>query len=138
MTDLAEGDELPAIEKAITQDQIEEYAAASGDFNPIHVDHEFAATSQFGSTISHGMLVAASISEMMTQAFGEMWSNSGRMKIRFRAPVYPGDRVSTFGKVKSMRDEDRGRRVLCSVGAQKESGEAAISGEASVLVPMRG
>ena len=134
--ELDEGDGLPAVEKLITQEQIERYASASGDFNPIHIDHEFAATSQFGRTIAHGMLVTASISEMMTLAFGERWPQSGRLKIRFKAPVYPGDRISTFGEVKSVRDRDGTRSVACSVGVRKESGEVAITGDASVIVPL--
>ena len=133
--DVSEGDELPVVEKGITQERIEEYAEASGDFNPIHVDHDFASTSQFGRTISHGMMVAASISEMMTLAFGRAWPGGGRMKIRFRAPVYPGESISTFGRVKSVRVEGEGRRVLCTIGVRKGGGETAISGEASVIVP---
>ena len=66
------GDALPSLKRPITQELINKYAEASGDFNPIHVDHEFAASSQFGRTIAHGMLVTASISEMMTLAFGSL------------------------------------------------------------------
>ena len=91
---MREGDDLPTIERLVTQGQIERYAEASGDFNPIHVDKDYAAKSQFGSTIAHGMMIAASISEMMTLAFKEDWLNRGRLKIRFRAPVFPGDTVT--------------------------------------------
>jgi acyl dehydratase len=135
-TKFDEGDGLPAVEKLITQEQIERYAVASGDFNPIHVDHEFAASSQFGRTIAHGMLVTASISEMMTLAFGETWPQSGRLKIRFKAPVYPGDKISTFGEVKSVRDRDGARTVACSIGVRTDKGEVAIAGDASVVVPL--
>ena len=133
---MREGDSLPTIEKLVTQDQIESYAEASGDFNPIHVDHEFAATSQFGSTIAHGMMIAASISEMMTMAFNEEWPGSGRLKIRFRAPVYPGDTTVTFGQVERIRQRDRAQEVTCTVGVRKRDGEAAVTGEATVIVQM--
>ena len=133
---MGEGDGLPEVEKLITQEQIERYAVASGDFNPIHVDHEFAASSQFGRTIAHGMLVTASISEMMTLAFGETWPQSGRLKIRFKAPVYPGDKISTFGEVKSVRDRDGTRTVACSIGVRTDKGKVAITGDASVVVPL--
>ncbi len=131
-----EGDALPTIEKQVTQDQIERYAKASGDFNPIHVDHDFAARSQFGRTISHGMMIAASVSEMMTAAFKESWANGGRLKIRFRAPVYPGETVTTFGEVKSVRELGDARRVKCSVGVRKQSGVDAITGDATVMIPL--
>ena len=133
---MKEGQVLPAVEKLVTQEGIERYAAASGDFNPIHVDHEFAATSQFGGTIAHGMMIAASISEMMTVAFDEDWARSGRLKIRFRAPVYPGDAVSTFGRVTGVRVRDGATEVRCSVGVRKQSGEDAITGDATVVVKL--
>lgn len=130
------GDTLPAVQRAITQDQIERYAAASGDFNPIHVDRDFAAASQFGGTIAHGMLVAATISEMMTRAFSEDWLRGGRLKIRFKAPVRPGDGVTAFGSVSGIREEDGARHITCSVGVRKHSGEDAITGEAAVRIPL--
>ena len=133
---MQEGDSLPAVEKAVTQGQIEKYAQASGDFNPIHVDHEFAAGSQFGSTIAHGMMIAASISEMMTAAFRQDWLESGRLKIRFRAPVYPGDTVTASGQVKSIREQSGTREVACSVGVYNQNGEAPITGDATVTIPL--
>ena len=120
----------------MTQDGIERYAEASGDFNPIHVDHEFAANSQFGGTIAHGMMIAASISEMMTVAFRRDWLGAGRLKIRFRAPVYPGDQITAFGQVTRIRERNGTREVTCSVGVRKQNGEAAITGDATVMVPV--
>ena len=94
---IREGDALPKINKIITSNKIKEYAHASGDLNPIHIDPEYAATSKFGSIIAHGMLIASSISEMMTLAFKQMWVNNGRLKIRFNSPVRAGDTITTFG-----------------------------------------
>ena len=133
---MREGDELPTVEKLIEQDLIEAYAKASGDFNPIHVDHEYAAGSQFGGTIAHGMIIAASISEMMTMAFPEDWPTSGRLKIRFRAPVHPGDTVTAFGQVKGVRRLEDGRQVICRVGVRGRDGEMAITGDATVTIPV--
>ena len=128
------GDRLPLVEKSVSQEHVESYARASGDFNPIHVDPEFAAGSQFGTRIAHGMMVAATISEMMTAAFGGAWLDSGRMKIRFRSPVYPGDRITTVGRVKSVRETDGGAEIKCAVEITRGSGEVAITGDAIVTV----
>ena len=133
---MREGDYLPTIERLVTQDQIERYAEASGDFNPIHVDKDYAAKSQFGSTIAHGMMIAASISEMMTLAFKEDWLNRGRLKIRFRAPVFPGDTVTTSGQLKSITESNGGRELACSVEVRRQNGEAAITGNAADTIPM--
>ena len=129
------GEELPAVEKLVTQERIERYAAASGDFNPIHVDPDFAAGSHFGGTIAHGMMIAATISEAMAGAFAKNWLTGGRLKLRFKAPVYPGDTVTAFGQVKSIRERDGKDEVVCSVGVRRQNGELAITGEAAVLLP---
>ena len=129
---MKEGDSLGSVKKQITQDTISEYAVASGDMNPIHVDQEFAARSQFGGTIAHGMMIAASVSEMMSAEFGMDWLESGRLKLRFRAPVYPGSGITAYGQVKRVRDTDGGSEIVCSVGVRGESGEDAVTGEATV------
>lgn len=132
---MEEGYKLSSIERLVSQRRIEQYAGASGDFNPIHVDPDFAATSQFGTTIAHGMMVAATISEMMTAEFRADWPSTGRLKIRFRAPVLSGETVTAHGVVSRVRRRDEGLEIVCSVGVNKQDGQAAITGEATVLIP---
>ena len=136
MTTTVEADQaLPELRKAVTQEQINRYAEASGDFNPIHLDAEFAAASSFGRIVAHGMLVLAFLSEMMTTAFGTAWLQSGQLKVRFRAPAYPGDEVTTFGQVTKLTDQEGGRQAVCAVGCRNQQGEELITGEASVSIP---
>ena len=129
-----EGDTLPTVEKTFSQDDVNRYADAAGDHNPIHVDPNFAAGSQFGRRIAHGMMIAASISEMMAQAFGQDWHKSGRMKIRFRAPVFPGETVRASGTVRSVRQIEDATEVAVSVQVMKTNDEAAITGDARVRI----
>ncbi len=129
-----EGDTLPTVEKTFYQDDVNRYADAAGDHNPIHVDPNFAAGSQFGRRIAHGMMIAASISEMMAQAFGQDWHKSGRMKIRFRAPVFPGETVRASGTVRSVRQIEDATEVAVSVQVTKTNDEAAITGDARVRI----
>ena len=131
---MVEGEKLPTVERLITQALIDRYAEASGDHNPIHVDREYAASSQFGSTIAHGMMVTATISEMMTASFGTDWAERGRLKLRFRAPVLSGDTVTAFGEVKRVGERDVGREIVCSVAVRRQTGEVAVTGEAAVVV----
>jgi len=133
---MREGETLPTVEKLITQERIQSYAEASGDYNPVHVDATFAASSQFGRTIAHGMLVAASISEMMTMAFDEDWRSAGRLKLRFRAPVYPGDSIIASGEIERIVERDGARQVSISVVVRKQTGEEAITGEAVVTLQL--
>ena len=132
---MQQGDLLPAIERLVTQDRIERYAEASGDFNPIHVDREFAERSRFGSTVAHGMMIAATISEMMASAFRERWLETGQLKLRFKAPVLPGETVTTTGRVKDVRTLDGATQVIFSVEVRKPDDQPAITGEATVTVP---
>jgi 3-hydroxybutyryl-CoA dehydratase len=124
------GDELPTLTKVLTQEKIERYADASGDRNPLHIDHSFAATTQFGGPIAHGMLVLAYISEMMTAAFRQSWAAGGGLKVRFRGAARPGDTVTVSGRVNTID----GGRVVCVVECRNDAGEVLISGEASVQV----
>ena len=66
LSELSEGMNLPEMRKEITQENINLYAQASGDFNPIHIDEDFASKTPVGVTIAHGMLILAYVSRMMT------------------------------------------------------------------------
>ncbi len=114
--------------KKLTQDKINRYANSSGDHNPLHTDLDFAETTRFGGTIAHGLLVLASISELMTAAYGRAWLAAGRLKIRFRRPARPGDTVTASGRV--VRND--GGITVCEVECCNQNGEILITGEAGV------
>ena len=142
-TKMQEGDALTTIEKTVTQRQIERYADAAGDHNPIHLDADFATGAEFGGarlegTIAHGMMILAFISEMMTAAFGEDWLKSGNLKVRFRGPVYPGETVTAFGSVKRVNAVNGTDELTCTVGVRKDNGDISISGDAVVRIPADG
>ena len=125
---LVSGTDLPSVTKHLTQEQIARYADASGDHNPLHIDPGFAATTRFGATIAHGMLVLAFVSEMLTVAFGRAWLDSGRLKIRLRGPARPGDTVTATGRVTKVED----KHVTCAVQCRSNSGDVLIEGSAEV------
>ena len=132
---LSKGYMLPKVEKVVLQEKIDLYAKASGDCNPIHIDADFANQSQFGGRIAHGMMIAATLSEMVTMVFEKDWVDTGALKIRFRAPVYPGEYISTFGEVVKVTEMDQEKyAVMCSVGIRRDNGELVISGSAEVTV----
>ncbi len=132
---MEEDQTLTEIRKTVTQDQVDQYARVSGDGNLIHLDPEFAAQGPFGRIVAHGMLVLAFLSEMLTHAFGSSWLESGRLKVRFRAPVYPGEDVIAFGRITKLTVEGQSRRIQCQVGCRKADGQEVITGEASLIVP---
>jgi 3-hydroxybutyryl-CoA dehydratase len=113
--------------KRISQAQIVRYADATGDHNPIHIDEAFARSTPLGGTIAHGMLVLASISEMMAGALGEAWLTGGRLRVRFRAPARPGDTVTASARQQTSRD---GLTLTYAVECRNQDGELLISGTA--------
>ena len=128
---------LPVIEKVVTQDNILRYSVISGDFNPIHTDEKFASTSPFGKRIAHGMMTLAYLSEMLNHAFGHRWVESGALKVRFKNPAYPGDRLKTWGKVVSRKVEPYSETIHCSVALlDANHNTEIITGRATVTIPI--
>jgi 3-hydroxybutyryl-CoA dehydratase len=124
--------ELTPIKKSVDKAQVLAYAEASGDYNPIHIDEKFAAETPFGRTIAHGMLILSFIAEMMTSSFGETWLKTGKLKIRFKAPVFVGDTVYTFGSMASTESDGNGDTQSYSVGCKAGDGTVYIIGKATV------
>lgn len=118
----------------VTQEQINAYAEASGDHNPLHVDPAFAAGTPLGGTIAHGMLVLAWLSALMTDAFGRDWAVGGALRIRFRAPARPGDELDLTATIRSTQPAEGGARLTLDVLVANARGEAVIDGQASVVV----
>ena len=132
MSNLTDSKPLPVLEKVITQKRITDYAHASGDHNPLHLDPEFASSTQFGGVIAHGMLTLAYISEMMTLAFGRSWLEGGRLKVRFKGAAYPGDTVRTWGNVVKDESDSESRLIECAIGLSNSRGQELITGVATI------
>jgi 3-hydroxybutyryl-CoA dehydratase len=124
---------LPAMLKLVRQADINLYARASRDFNPIHIDEEFARKTTAGGTIAHGMLTLAYISQWMTDSFGRDWLAGGKLNVRFKAPARPGDTLTIQGKVRTIQKNDDGPvNIICEVQCTNQKGETVITGEAGV------
>ena len=126
------GDMLDSRNRTVTQAQVEAYADAAGDHNPIHLDAAFAAKTPFGKRIAHGMLTLAMVSEMLTSAYPNNWASGGHLKVRFRAPVFPGETIHVTGEVKKVTESDGVRSAEITIGVKKDDGEDVITGQAFV------
>ena len=118
---------LTELTRLVTQEQINAYADASGDYNPLHIDPEFAAKTELGGTVAHGMLILAYLSEFMTENFGENWINSGSLSARFKGAAYPGDTILVSGKVTGVEYEDNYILVECEVLCSNQKKEPVIT-----------
>ncbi len=124
-------DSLPAVGMTISQPQLDAYAQASGDHNPLHLDAGFAAATQFQGIIAHGMLTLACISQMMEVHLGRAWLESGALNVRFKGAAYAGDELESFGRVSRSSKIDGGPAVTCNVGVRNlGSGQDLITGSA--------
>ncbi len=132
LTEIQEGKALNSVVKHITQDHINLYAEASGDFNPIHIDESFAARTPLGGTIAHGMLGLAYVSEMMTLAFGGNWLSEGKLRAKFKEPARPGDTLTIDGKVDCIEQKDDVSYANCTFECRNQKSEIIVAGEAIV------
>jgi 3-hydroxybutyryl-CoA dehydratase len=132
LAEIQERKTLNPVVKYITQEKINLYAEASGDFNPIHVNESFAAKTPLGGTIAHGMLGLAYVSEMMASAFGRSWLSGGKLRARFREPARPGDTLTINGRIDCVEQKDDVSYANCSFECRNQKGETIVSGETTV------
>lgn len=97
---------LPVLRRTVTQDMIDAYAKASGDFNPIHVDPEFARKGPFGQTIAHGLMTLAFVGQMLNAWTEGGFDAAGEVDVAFTAPVLAGDTVEVTGEVEEIIERD--------------------------------
>ncbi len=120
--------------RAVTQGDIEGFARITGDYNPVHLDPAYAATTAFKTTIAHGILTAGYVSAI----FGTDLPGPGciyvSQTLNFRAPVRAGDEVVTTVRIVDLIPSKKRVRFdcVCVVG-----GRTVLEGEAILMVPGR-
>ena len=119
----------------IKQNQINKYAEASGDDNPIHLDEDFAQKSNLGGIVAHGMLILAQISELLTSIFGINWAINGHLDVRFRRPVYVKDSIQSIIEIVSIERENDKSKINCKVSCVKNNDDSVIVGTAIIYIP---
>jgi 3-hydroxybutyryl-CoA dehydratase len=118
--------------RTVTAEDVERFAIASGDTNPVHLDEAYAAKSRFGKRIAHGMLSASYISAL----FGTKFPGPGTIylsqTLKFSRPVYIGDTIEVRARVTAYRPD---KKILTlATEAVNQNGEVVTSGEAVLLV----
>lgn len=126
------GQELISVNKKIDKKMVEDYADISGDHNPIHLNSDYAKDTIFNHTIAHGMLLISSISEMMLLNFNYQWTESGKLKIKFRNPLYVGESMNCKGKITKIETDNDRTLVISEVMCTNEEGKILISGIATI------
>lgn len=124
--------ETATYSRRVTTQDIESFAALTGDTNPFHLDEQYAQRGPFEGCIAHGMLVGGLISA----ALGTRLPGSGAIyisqQLKFTAPVRPGDVVTVEIRVIDW-DPTKGR-ITVQTDASNQDGQTVVTGEARLVM----
>ena len=120
--------------KTVTDADVVMFAGISGDINPVHLNHEFAAETVFEGRIAHGMLTASFISTVIGTKLPGPGCIYVNQALRFKAPVRTGETVMARVTVESLVSAKKFvvLKTVCTV-----DGKVVLDGEATVMVPSR-
>jgi 3-hydroxybutyryl-CoA dehydratase len=119
--------------KTVTETDVALFAAISGDFNPLHMDAEYAAKSRFGARVAHGPLTLALCAGLLGTRLPGLGTIAVSNHIDYRRPVYIGDTVTTRVEVAEL-DAERGRATMALTWTNQK-GELVADGTAVVMPP---
>jgi 3-hydroxybutyryl-CoA dehydratase len=119
--------------KTVTETDIAFFAAISGDFNPVHVDAEWAKGSLFGGRVAHGPLTLALAAGVLGMELPGVGTIAVSNHIDYRRPVYVDDTITTLAEI-SERDVAR-NRVTVALTWTNQAGELVADGYAVVMPP---
>jgi acyl dehydratase len=132
--DAAVGRALPEfVVEALSRTDLVRYAGASGDFNPIHHDEEFARAAGNPTVFGHGMLTAGFLAKCLTDAVGA--ESLRRYRVRFANRVWPGDTITCGGTVTRVYEGEGEHRIDGEVVARTQRGDVAVSGTFTAALP---
>ena len=114
-------------ERTVTTETIDEYAAVTGDDNPLHVDADYASGGLFGGRVAHGMFTAGVVSAALAALPGDIVYVS--QEFSFEAPVRPDETVVAEVEVVEHLGDDRLRVETTAT----VDGETVLGGEATIL-----
>jgi acyl dehydratase len=130
--DIKVGD-TATFEVDVSVQDVDAFAALSGDHNPLHVDQVFAAKSPYGERIVHGMLAGAWFSRLVGMLLPGMYATYLSQTLTFHKPICIGDRVRIVGTVSQKVDSLKVVKLALSA-LQVQSGVVCVSGEGLVRV----
>lgn len=134
--DITVGSEIPSLVKQPTTRQLVMWAGASGDYNPIHYDQDFAQSRGLPGVIVHGQLVFSFLGQLMTDWMGEQGSLQ-KLSCSYKGMNFPSETITAKGKVSKKYVEDGKHRVECNIWVENPKGEKTASGMAIAIMPSR-
>ncbi|MEY4763683.1 MAG: hypothetical protein RI907_356 [Pseudomonadota bacterium] len=130
--DIRVGDSA-SLQRTLTEDDIQLFAAMSGDVNPAHVDPEYANQTRFHGVIAHGMWGGALISTVLGTQFPGPGTIYLSQSLRFEQPLHLGDTLDV--RVTVVEKDDAKHRLKLDCRCVDQDGQDVIAGEAWVIAP---
>ncbi len=121
------------ISKTIAESDIYLYAGITGDFNPAHINEEYAKGTFFKTRIAHGMLVSGLISAVLANQLPGPGTIYIRQELDFKAPVRMGDTITA--SVEVIEKDVEKNRILMRTVCTNQNGETVIAGQALLSPP---
>jgi acyl dehydratase len=115
----------------ITRTDSVRYQGASGDMNPIHHDDDLARTAGFSAPVTVGMFHAGVMHAWLAAWLGP--ENVRRVSMRWKEPVFPGDRLTFSARIAKKYELDGERRVNVELVCTKQTGAVAVTGSATYV-----
>lgn len=128
--DIQVGDKA-SMSKTVTEYDVYTFAGVTGDFNPVHINEQFAKTTMFKGRIAHGMLSAGFISAVLGTELPGVNTIYLAQELAFKAPVKIGDTVTATVEV--IEKIDAKNRLVMKTIATNQDGIVVMDGKATVM-----
>ncbi|MFH1326511.1 MAG: MaoC family dehydratase [archaeon] len=120
-----------SFKKNLTQNEINDFAKIIGDYNPLHVDPNYASKTQFKKNIAHGMLVASYFSTLFGMVCPGKKNLFLSQSLNFKKPVFPNSEIIIKGEIKKKIDSIRALVIQTQIFVGEE---LVLDGEAMIKI----
>ncbi|WP_092505735.1 MaoC family dehydratase [Virgibacillus subterraneus] len=121
--------------RTVTETDFIMFAGLSGDYNPIHIDQEYAESTFFGGRISHGLLTASMLSRLLGMHLPGPGSIYVSQSLTFTKPVYIGDTITAYAEVININEDSR--LLILQTTCRNQIGSTVLDGEGVMKLPKK-
>jgi len=122
-------------DKTISDEDVKKFAEVTGDFNPLHLDEEFAKTTMFGGRIAHGMIGAGIISGGLAMYLPGTGTTYLGQELSFKNPVRIGETIHVELEIMELIPKKKFDIAKIRTTCTNSKGEIVIDGTATVIPP---
>tara|TARA_B110000438_G_scaffold1541_1_gene1523 strand:- start:987 stop:1418 length:432 start_codon:yes stop_codon:yes gene_type:complete len=116
----------------ITEKMVSDFSIISGDFNPLHMDENYAAKTKFKKRVCHGMLLSSFLSRLIGMYLPGKNALYFSQTVNFVSPAFINDSITVKGEIIDKSDATKIITVKTSIMNQKN--ELLLNGESKVMV----